>query len=441
MICLPLPWSQLVYIRQKPVAVLGNGLSGKGAQKLLGALSVPYEVFDEKENCFPLNKLTRFSMVICSPGFTPYHPWLKAAYRERLLCVNELDFASTFFKGRLIAVTGTNGKTSVTEWLTLLFRLRGDKAISAGNNERPLSEVVLNGVSDHETIVCEVSSYQACMVRHFSPSRLLWTNFQPDHLSYHRALSTYFEAKYRLVQQVLIKQSINAHDALIFAGPSVVSALQRFKRKPTLRLQSYTALGGNFSVDSTLFSKGQVENFSLLSAFWLNEGYEKELLDRSLEVFCPPPHRLRLVGRVNQACFWNDSKATNLDAMAQALESFVRRNYVLWIVGGKSKGEELDAYVRCLNAYDNVRVLFLIGETGLRLKERFDCLKTNKKIYYSATLEKVFEDCLPYLDKPCDLVLSPGFASWDQFKNYAERGSFFEKAVLELKKPSKELEK
>jgi UDP-N-acetylmuramoylalanine--D-glutamate ligase len=408
------------------IAILGDGVSGNGVRKLLKERGIPFEVFDERGEIFTDRRAPSFSTVVYSPGFVPRHEWLKTAYRHKIPAYNEIDFASLFWTGTLVAVTGTNGKTSLAEWLALVLRTSGRRAYAVGNNGRPLSEFVAEHAEEDVVAVCEVSSYQSHSLRHLSPDKLLWTNFTPDHETFHRGLGGYFAAKWRLLRRTRWRQG----EFGVYCGHSLRDCFRRWGR----RVDSTVTWAppperGSFPENHVLFSAGQRENFALLRHFWTHEYGSVEVLEATS--FVPPPHRLHLVTQIDRARFWNDSKSTNLDSLEKALGSLWRKQ-LIWIGGGGSKGEDLDAYVRALNRHPNILSLFLVGTTGRELYARLEG-RTSSSVHYLGTVKRAVESCLPHCHREVDVLLSPGFSSLDQFKNYAERGDVFESEVLRLK--------
>ena len=182
-------------LASKPlVGIFGNGLSGKGAARLCEKLHLPYEIIDERQQSQSPH-FEQYGLCVFSPGFPPNHPWRQEAEAANVLSVTELDFAASCFDNPVIAVTGTNGKTSVTEILTQLLHNSGKEVLSVGNNGTVLSDAVAKEkLSPKSIYVCEVSSFQAQFLKFLHPTYTLWTNFAPDHLNWHRDLKNYFFA-------------------------------------------------------------------------------------------------------------------------------------------------------------------------------------------------------------------------------------------------------
>lgn len=403
------------FLHKKPlVGIFGAGLSGKGAANLCKALHWSYELLDEQEAQSP--RFESYGLCIFSPGFAPHHPWRIQAQRAHALCVNELDFAATCFTNPIIAVTGTNGKTSVTELMAQLLRDNGQEALSVGNNGRVLSQAVADAaLSDQGVYVCEVSSFQAASLQWFRPMCTLWTNFAPDHLDYHGGLKEYFLAKYHL---------LTLTDGPCICGPNLREWMEHFGVScPTLQFVEPDAVNNqSLTQFPNSFSYGQRENFALIQTYARLKGIDDAIVAHCLTHFKQAPHRLHCCCKTDTMAFWNDSKGTNLHAVKAALESLKHLPHLHWILGGGGKGEALQGFIDLLNAYP-IEQIYLVGETGEQLFEQAH--QFHAPVQHCKRLEQVFIQ-LPQ-NEPFNLVLSPGFTSWDQFKSYAERGDLFER--------------
>lgn len=405
-----------------PAAILGAGISGLGAQELLAAAGLAGQLFDERGQAFTREDAVRFPLVVYSPGFRRDHPWLQLARAAGADCWGELDFASLFWKGGLVAVTGTNGKTTLTEFLVHALNASGRLACVAGNIGQSFAQLAAqrNGGLAEEIAVCEVSSFQAEALRHFRAEETIWTNFAEDHLERHEGMIDYFAAKSRLAARsgaVLAGSSVR--DYAPAAGP--LPWTEKAVWIDTANLPPDGGLAG------TVFAlPPQRENFALASAWWLRRGYDPAQLYAAARTFVLGRHRLSRVADVGGVTYWNDSKATNFHAVEAALTRFPQP---VWLIaGGKGKGGDVAGFVRRLAG--RVHELLLIGETAPQLAEaalqagirqrRFDSLAAAVAAAAQAA-------------RPGDQVLlSPGFASFDQFRNYQDRGDQFEDAVRGL---------
>ena len=405
------------FLQRKPtVGIFGAGLSGKGAAHLCEALHLSYELCDEKKGHSTTPHFQDYGICIVSPGFSPQHPWRQQAQDNEILCIPELDFAATCFSNSLVAVTGTNGKTSVTEIVAQLLRENGEKALSVGNNGTVLSEAVASKMlPDEGTYVCEVSSFQAASLQFLRPTYTLWTNIAPDHLNYHGSFQNYFSAKAHLLELT---------QKACFCGHS----LQLHKADFPAPLTCDLVFAPSIDQEATwlhhfpaCFSHGQQKNFLLVRTFAQALHIPEKTLHTCLENFQQPPHRLHCCRRIGETTFWNDSKGTNLHAVQAALESVKHLPHLCWILGGGGKGEDLSSFIQTFRSYP-IQTIYLIGETGQQLATRAS--EFHASIVVAGCLENVFRQ-LPQ-QEPFALVLSPGFTSWDQFSSFEERGQLFE---------------
>jgi len=210
-----------------PIAIFGRASSGQAASNLLEGFGCECHVFDERNEVarwrsFGEVEAKHYELVVCSPGFAVDHPWLQAAKAAGCKIVPELDLGASLWKGPIVVVTGTNGKTTLTEFLTSAFNSAGIEAYACGNIGRPISSLVADDCNREAIAVCEVSSFQAELTKHVHADYLLWTNFDEDHLDRHGSLESYFNCKYSLVE-------LQRGDVFLF-DESVQSFGQRFGR-------------------------------------------------------------------------------------------------------------------------------------------------------------------------------------------------------------------
>ena len=397
---------------KKHIGIFGAGLSGHGAADLCHILGYDYDLLDEHKGVNRNPAFEHYGICVFSPGFSKRHPWFIEAQRHNCLCINEIDFAMSCCNNPLIAITGTNGKTSTVELVTHLLKNNGQDALAVGNNGTVLSEVIAkNDIIPKTILVCEISSFQAETLQFLHPICTLWTNIAPDHIDYHGSFENYFLAKKNLLKQT---------KGPIICGEKLKPYLQNEKNIDFA--DSIHALDLWLNKFSVCFSYGQRENFVLLRKFAEKFNLQADILEKTLTEFSQPNHRLYCCLKTDEIEFWNDSKGTNLHAVCAALESLKRNTHVGWILGGKSKGEALKSFVETFNRYPNVEIIYLIGETGEALYEMRSLFQS--KVVFCKTLENVFSEFRKHPIR--SLVLSPGFASWDQFKSFEERGLRFE---------------
>lgn len=410
---------------KRPAAIFGGGVSGTAAARLCDALGVESVLYDDKDRRFTDAAARNHGLVVFSPGFAAGHPWLAAARAAGADCWGELDFASLFWRGVVIAVTGTNGKTTLTEFVAHALKAAGWPAHPTGNIGRAFSALVRDteGGSAEMAAVCEVSSFQAESLRHLRPAATLWTNFAEDHLERHPSLLDYFGAKAALARR----------SDRLFAGTSVWIYTQRercalgllqgcpdLRWVPTERQPAEPRLGG------TVFAEyPQRENFLLAAAWWKAAGLDGSILFDAARSFRLGPHRLARVGSAAGVTYWNDSKGTNFHAVEAALGRF---SYpVLLIAGGKSKGGDLDGFARRIAP--RVRQAFLIGETAPALGAAL--VKAGTPFTICVSLREAVHAAGAAAHPGDHILLSPGFASFDMFRGYEDRGLQFEALVRE----------
>ncbi|HYC72377.1 MAG TPA: UDP-N-acetylmuramoyl-L-alanine--D-glutamate ligase [Opitutaceae bacterium] len=421
---LPPPPADIAAQLARPVAVLGAGVSGQGVLALLAALGARGVVYDERApgaaGTFTRREAGAHGLAVFSPGFAPEHPWLAVARGAGCACLGELDFASLFWRGELLAVTGTNGKTTLTEFLAHALGAAGRRAGAAGNVGYPLSRFVVERAGDADIAVCEVSSFQAETLQHLRPTATLWTNFAEDHLERHPGMGAYFAAKWRLVERT--------PPGAVFVGTSVqTQAKQTGRPLPASAGVASEGRPTDARLRGSVFAGyPQYENFLLAAAWWRHAGLPEDTLVAAAQSFRVGDHRLARVGERRGVTFWNDSKATNFHAVEAALANFAAP--VLWIGGGKAKGGDLAGFVRRIAA--KVRHAFLIGETQPVLATF--CRAFSVAATPCASLEEAVRRAFAAAGPGDHVVLSPGFASFDMFRGYDDRGRQFRALVENL---------
>lgn len=433
----------------RPVAIFGAGVSGNAVAQFLGEQKIPCVIYDKSGingACteFSPELAAQHALVVHSPGFPPEHPWMQHARTAGALCLTEIDFAAVFWQNSalpaqaqtgenrtdLTAVTGTNGKTTLTEFLAFAHRKAGRRSVAVGNNGIPMTSVLFNGASRVSDLICETSSFQAECLQYFSPRSVLWTNFDADHIDRHGSLEAYFRAKFHLIEQQ------PAHKICV-VGESVAAAAQSFG----IRLPDYVQIATRDEVrasvpEGSIFETfPQMENYAVAKRYWLACGFPLEELENAARCFTPKAHRLAKTAVLDNAGrsieFWNDSKGTNFHAVYAALESFPDVP-IFWIGGGLGKGGDIAGFAQKIAP--RIRTAHLIGETAPLLQKTLSGQGVPASVFDS--LHAALNDALKsakQTNAPRAIVLfSPGFASFDMFKSYADRGKQFEHLVETL---------
>jgi len=423
-----------------PVAIFGAGVSGVGVCALLASLGAESVMYDVKGTAFTAKLAKAHRLVVFSPGFPPEHPWLAMARAAGCECRGELDFSAMFWRGSVVAITGTNGKTTLTEFLTHALREIGREAYATGNVGYSFAQLVAEkeGGTAESIAVCEVSSFQAETLQEFKADATLWTNFAEDHLERHPNLESYFAAKWNLVSHTRErrierrspsnKPVENLARSALFMGPSVHSHAIKFDRPvPAGSLVDTAAQPADERLKGTAFSEyPQRENFLIAAAWWRASGLPENALLKAAQTFVVGRHRMARVGEYDGVVYWNDSKATNFHAVEAALMRFV--SPVVLIAGGKAKGGDMAGFAHRIAP--RVKHAVLIGETSAELAFQFAAFRVE---YTScATLAEAVRRAAEFAQPGDNVLLSPGFASFDMFRGYADRGEQFEQLVREL---------
>lgn len=422
-----------------PVAILGAGVSGKAVCRFLSEEEIPFAVYDRSgvdgaRTDFAEADARKHGFVVYSPGFPPDHPWLRAALAGGQICLGETDFAAREWHARnlydmkiLTAVTGTNGKTTLTEFLAFAHREAGRRSVAVGNNGIPFTTLLFKDAPKVDLPICEISSFQAEYMEHLLPGNLLWTNFDEDHLDRHGSSENYFRAKFRLVE---LQQRERASGVCII-GESVAAAARHFGISFPGDVQIATRGEVRESVpEGSIFETfPQRENYAVAKRYWLANGFPLEELESAAKKFAPKAHRLARCAFVEvsgtQIEFWNDSKGTNFHAVYAALATFSDVP-VFWVGGGLGKGGDLSAF--CCRLAPKIKAAFLIGETSGTLKQYLAENNVASEIFenLSGAVDTAFCAAKKSGASRAVVLFSPGFASFDMFKSYAERGTQFE---------------
>jgi len=446
-------------IKNKTITVLGLGKSGLAAAKL--AKKMGADVFasdnsasdDIKKNKDILTGIgigveidghsdrvyENKNLIILSPGIPPDIPILRKAKEKHIKIVSEIEFASWFSLAKIIAITGTNGKTTTTILIKNTLKEAGYNAIVAGNIGTALSEKV-ESLSKSDIIVAEISSFQLETITKFRPFISLVLNITPDHLDRYKNMASYIHAKSMIFKNQTTKNFtiLNYDDPVVSKFENITKAhVSLFSRK----IQACNA----FIKDEKIFMRLDAEEKEICRVDELRikstHNLENMLaticvaaifkvdpatIKSTLTKFVGFPHKTEFVNKINNVTFINDSKATNVDAAKAAIEN--TKAPIILIIGGMHKG---GSYVYLEQLIKNkVKHLILMGAARDIIKKDIGELVPLTYVYsMDDAVEKAFS-----LSKPNDtILLSPACSSFDMFKNYIERGNLFKNAVNTLK--------
>jgi UDP-N-acetylmuramoylalanine--D-glutamate ligase len=444
-------------LKNKQVLVVGLGQSGLSAVRYLVREGARVTVSDVKKEAdlepgvvketrsmgvtletggHTMNTFIRSERIIVSPGVPMDLAPLAAAKEKGIPVTGEMDLAVQIMNTPIVAVTGTNGKSTVTAFLGALLQNAGHKVFVGGNLGIPLIDYAAAG-SKADVAVVEVSSFQLDTMEGFSPLVALLLNISPDHLDRYPNYEAYVQSKLKIFKNQGAGDFaiLNDDDDVLssFAPPKDVSVLRYGLKKKDLRQAFVEGKGiraGLPGKESHAFDlqrcplpgKHNVENMMAAALAGLALNVEPPVIQHTMDQFQGLPHRLELAGRIREVDFYNDSKATNVDAAIRSLASFDRP--VILIAGGRHKGGDYAPLVRV--AKGRVKKAFLMGESKQMMAEAFE-----DQIPY-ATADSMDDAVTKAFSvaKPHDVVLlAPACSSFDMFTDYGHRGRVFKKAV------------
>ncbi|MBI4455620.1 MAG: UDP-N-acetylmuramoyl-L-alanine--D-glutamate ligase [Acidobacteria bacterium] len=382
----------------------------------------------------------RVDLAIVSPGVPLTHPAVQAVALNGVSVISEIELACRFLKGHIVGITGSNGKTTCTAMIGAILAKKYPNTFISGNIGKPLIEQVdLDDESSWHSV--ELSSFQLESVDQFCPDVAVVLNLTLDHMDRYESMDRYREAKERIFKNqgrgnVAV---LNADDALVAGMARRVRAeILWFSRRQPVKRGVFVKEGKIFAtidgVERDLLSTGEiplrgghnVENVLACSATALAAGVSREQIAEAVRDFEPVEHRLEYVDTVGGVAFFNDSKATNVDAAAKALEAFSEPLVV--IMGGRDKGSDFSVLRAVVK--NRARRLVLLGEATAKIERALgDEVLTYRVAGMQEAIQVAFSQA-----QPGDVVLlAPACASFDMFHDYEERGLAFKVEVQKLK--------
>lgn len=385
--------------------------------------------------------LEKADIVIPSPGVSPESLPIKWAIGKKVPLISEIELSYLFSPSKkIIAITGTNGKTTTTSLCGFLFKNACLPYVICGNiGNTFIGEI--KKIKNNTWIILEVSSFQLEYIDKFKPYIGVLLNITPDHLDRYPSMEEYINAKFNLFKNQTEKDwaVLNYKDfycreiASKIKGEKCFFSINKINRGVFLKNQKIVSdfkfKGEIISIkESSLFGLGNIYNMLAVTSIGLICDINPEIIRETFKTFKTLPHRLEKVYKKNGIVFINDSKATNVDAVKKALESFPQIGKIILIMGGKDKGfsfKELSNLVR-----KKVKNLILLGETKEKIAK--DLKKTEVNIDFVDNMKQAVNLAFKKAKKGDIILLSPGCSSFDMFKNYQERGDVFKKEVKSL---------
>ena len=449
-------------LNKKKVLVVGSGISGIGAVRLLKRMGACPVLFDENPKItaeeiyekleedneveifigeFPEWVAKSIALVVLSPGVpadTDFCNW----FREKKIPIwGEIELAFREEKGKLIAITGTNGKTTTTTLVGEIMKNYFGKAFVVGNIGNPYTMEVLRTTEDSVT-VGEISSFQLETTEEFKPAVSAILNITPDHLNRHHTMKNYVRVKERIAlnqtkEDTCVLNYDNEYTRSF--GENCPAQVIYFSSKHILEdgiflkgEEIYLAKGGvekkimNIH-EMKLVGLCNVENVMAAIGISLSVGVPAETIVNTVRTFKAVEHRIEFVATKKGVDYYNDSKGTNPDAAIQGIKAMTKRTVL--IGGGYDKQSEYDEWIESFDG--KVKKLVLIGETKGKIAE---CARKYgfRDYCFADSFEEALRICVDEANSGDAVLLSPACASWGMFPNYEVRGNAFKEFVNNL---------
>ena len=375
--------------------------------------------------------------IVMSPGAPLKTPFIRAALQNKIPVMGEMELAAQHIDAPMIAVTGTNGKTTVTTFLGQMLENAGYDVFVGGNIGTPLT-AHLAQKKKADYLVVEISSFQLDTIRHFSPEISIILNISPDHLDRYADYQAYIQSKLRIFENQGAGQTVilNADDPVLSnVIPSKGETLFCYGLKKREGIHAFiekgeivSAVNGKTRFNLNTFSLSGSHNLENLLAIVLAGGaldLAPAPIQKTINEFKGLPNRLEYANRVNGIRFYNDSKATNVDAAIRAVQSF--DDPLILIAGGRHKGSNYQPLVEACRG--RVRRAVFMGESADLLAEAF-----TDEIPFSLAVDMQDAVSRAYglADRGNIVLLAPACSSFDMFKSYNHRGKMFKAAVEDL---------
>lgn len=449
-------------LKGKRVLVFGSGKSGIGAAELLGQVGACPVLYDgnpdlDKEAVLhktasiketdiyagglPEEVQKSLDLAVLSPGVPTDLPLVKSFYEQGLPVWGEVELAFCTGKGRVLAITGTNGKTTTTALLGKIMEDAEDSVFVVGNIGTPYTSKALEMTEDSVT-VAEISSFQLETIEKFAPCVSAILNITEDHLNRHHTMEEYIRVKELIVKNQKPEDVcvLNYEDPVLREfGKNIVPQTVYFSSERRLEKGIFLEDGQIIlktedqeislvkTDDLKLLGKHNFENVMAAAAMAYYAGVSVESIRKSICEFTAVEHRIEYVTEKNGVVYYNDSKGTNPDAAIKGIQAM---NRPTWLIGGGyDKGSSYDEW---LYSFDGkVRSLVLIGQTKEKIREAAERLGVCSCILCE-DLQEAVKICAEKAQPGEAVLLSPACASWGQFDNYEQRGDCFKEYVKNL---------
>ncbi|MCI0448711.1 MAG: UDP-N-acetylmuramoyl-L-alanine--D-glutamate ligase [Chlorobi bacterium] len=451
--------------KYKRVSVIGAARSGVAAAKLFKKKG--FEVFlsdsTEEKKIIPFfvkeiqtsginaefgkhsKSVYEADLMIVSPGVPQDSEVIQTALKKGVEVVSEIEAASWFCNGKIISITGTNGKTTTTTLIGEIFKDAGYKALVCGNIGTAFSEVV-ESADENSVIALETSSFQLDNIKNFKPFIAILLNITPDHLDrYGKSYSRYTQSKMRVTENQsgsdyfvynyddeatrnAVTRDVKAKQYVFSMGSSVKEKFQAGAFVDNYNMIYFYNKGEEKVIDTRKLNiKGQHNVYNSMASVIAAQvfGIKTESIKKTLESFGGVEHRLEFVRELSGIKFYNDSKATNVNSVWYALQGFDKP--IVLILGGRDKGNDYRQIEKQVKA--NVKYIVAIGESKQKV---YDFFKNIVPVLIVTDMEDAVNKAASAANRGEIVLLSPACASFDMYENYEERGKDFKKIVSSL---------
>lgn len=454
----------------KKVVVLGMARSGVAAAKLLSEMGALVRISDQKdreklgdavkplEDCKNIEwrlgepaeeLLAGEDMLVISPGVPFDSAVVKKAKESGVEVVGELELGYRTGKGLLIAITGTNGKTTTTTLTGEIFKAAGKNTYVVGNIGFPYT-AVSGQTTEEDATICEVSSYQLESVREFHPNISAILNITEDHLIRHYTMENYIATK----ERVFAKQADDDVVVLNYDDATLRKMTNQIRCKTVWFSRVEQLESGAFVDDGRIVYRENgrtcvvcradevyipgphnLENALAAVAITMAAKIPVEYIAHVLKTFVGVEHRIEFVRELDGVRFINDSKGTNADSTIKAVQTMNRPTVM--IMGGFDKHADFTEMCKVIRANNYIKHVVLIGQTARQLEETFRNVGYTEYTHAGYNFNDAIELAFSLTSNGENVLLSPACASFDMFKDYEERGEIFKKIVNELKGANK----
>lgn len=421
--------------KYKNVLIYGYSASGRAVERVLNNMDVNYKIYDDNMHLgggkylfkLPKSEIKKFDLIVISPAISIFNKKIMYAESEGIRVISELEFGYMMCPYPIIAVTGTNGKTTVVKMLEHILNSTGYNVKALGNVGQPLTDVV--NYNNLDFIIAEVSSFQLEAAYKFKPYIGVFLNIDQDHIDRHKSFENYLQLK-----TSMFKNCDTTNYAILANQPEIINNFNNaLITKYILNQDCKVSDGSVYFENNKLFEIKDVndctylDNILAVISVLKIIGLDDSKIIAGINTFVGLEHRLEYVDTINNVIYYNDSKATNPHATLNAIKKLDNYENITLLLGGVDKDFDFENMID--NLTSNVKRVVLFGKCRKKLIKACK----GKIEYYVSTTFKGAVDIATNITKNGVVLLSPACASFDEFSSYAKRGETFKNIVLSYK--------